>query len=59
MEEMRIYTQCLSEKLGVRNHLEDTCIDRRMILRLILKKKCVRVCIGLIWLGIENHDRLL
>jgi hypothetical protein len=36
--------------MSERHHLEDTCIDRRIILKWIVKKSVGKTWTGLIWL---------
>jgi len=47
-------TEVWWENLRERDHLEDSGIDRRIILRWIFRKWDVRVCTGLIWLRIRT-----
>jgi hypothetical protein len=45
--------------LKERDHLQNLTLDRRKILRLILKKGDERAQTGFIWLSIGTCDRLL
>ena len=47
-----VHTEFWWGALRERDHLEDVCIDERIILKLIFKKCGVEAWIGLIWLRI-------
>jgi hypothetical protein len=46
------YTRSLSENLKGKDLSEELDVDGRTILKWILKKYCVRMCIGFIWFSI-------
>jgi hypothetical protein len=48
-------TEFLSENLNGRDHLEYLGIHRSIILKLILKKECVRMWHRLLWLRIDSR----
>ena len=52
MERAEVYTGVWQGKLRDRDHLEDLCVDGRIILRRIFRKWDVGVWTGLTWLRI-------
>jgi hypothetical protein len=59
MERGDLYTGFWWENLSKRDHLEDVCIERWMILKWIFRKWDFGPWIGLIWLGIGTGGGLL
>jgi len=47
-----MHTKCQSEKFKGRDHVEDVDVDRRIILKWILKRSLVRIWNRLIWFRI-------
>ena len=47
------------EDLKEKDHLEDTCIDERVILKRIFRKGDGETWTGLIWLRIKTGDGVL
>jgi hypothetical protein len=47
-----MHRKCWSKSLGGRDHLEDTDVDGKIILKWSLGKLCLKVWIGFIWLRI-------
>jgi hypothetical protein len=46
--------------LNDRGHLENMCVDKRIILKCVLNKQNERMCTGLIWLRVgESGGSLL
>jgi len=53
------HTKFWLEDLKGKGHLQDPGIDWKIILRWILRKQHMRVCIGFVWLRMGSHGRLL
>jgi hypothetical protein len=59
MHGITINTHIFFGNIKGRDHLEDLCIDERIIFELILNKYGTRVWAGFFWLRIGTSDQFL